>query len=673
MSENIKLSDDFLKKYKAAESPLDSLGRFIFYRTYSRWIEEEGRMERWWECVRRAVEYNCSLVQTSEEEAQELFDNMYSLRQFIAGRTLWIGGTEMARRNPLSNYNCAFIVMDDIDCFREIFYMLMLGCGVGIRILKRDVAKLPKFRNDFEVSHKQYIPVEADRRQDNTSLEFEGNERAVIRVGDSREGWAGALDAFIRLCTQNEYRSVRYIIFDYGNVRRKGERLKTFGGVASGHETLVEMLAKMESVIKRGIDNEDEQRYLRPVELLDMLNVIGENVSVGGVRRAAQMLLFDSDDEECIAAKSELYSKNGGELELNASIGHRRMSNNSIFYERRPSDKELDRHFEMIRLSGEPGFVNAQAARIRRKNFQGLNPCGEVLLDSRGVCNLTTVNVYAFVNEYGLLDEEALEKAQRLSARAACRMANAQLELSRWDYISRRDRLVGCSLTGWQDMVNAASLTGEEQERLLKGLRMAAHSEAAEYSKFLGKKAPLLVTTVKPEGTLSQMAGVSSGVHYAHSQYFIRRIRISREDPMVSLYRSAGYAVLDDDTQGLSCVEFPVRSQKGKTKLDVGAIEQLENYRLFMKNYVDHNTSITVHVRKQEWDGVKEWIKSNWNTVVALSFMPLEEEIYPLMPYEAMSEEEYGERISGIAMVSENELEELERFKTITMECCSIE
>jgi len=673
MSENVKLSDDFLKKYAEGESPLDSLGRFIFYRTYSRWIEEEGRMERWWECVRRAVEYNCSLVETSEEEAQELFENMYSLRQFVAGRTLWIGGTEMARRYPLSNYNCAFIVMDDIDCFREIFYMLMLGCGVGIRILKRDVAKLPKFRNDFEVSHKQYIPVEADRRQDNTSFEFAGNDAVIIRIGDSREGWAGALDAFIRLCTQNEYRSVRQIVFDYNSVRRKGERLRTFGGVASGHESLLEMLVKIEAVIKGGAKNETEARYLRPVELLDMLNVIGENVSVGGVRRAAQMIMFDSDDNECVEAKSGLYSMKSGEWELKADIAHRRMSNNSIFYERRPSDKELDRHFEMIRLSGEPGFVNAQAARIRRKNFQGLNPCGEVLLDSRGVCNLTTVNVYAFVNEYGLLDEEALEKAQRLSVRAACRMANVQLELSRWDYISRRDRLVGCSLTGWQDMVNAASLSREEQERLLKRLRRAAHSEAAEYSKCLGKKAPLLVTTVKPEGTLSQMAGVSSGVHYAHSQYFIRRIRISRDDPMVSLYRNAGYAVSDDDTQGLSCVEFPVRSQQGKAKLDVSAIEQLENYRLFMKNYVDHNTSITVHVRKQEWDGVKEWIKSNWNEVVALSFMPLEEELYPLMPYEAISGEEYEERIFGIDEVNEKELEELERFKTITMECCSIE
>ncbi|AHM55449.1 adenosylcobalamin-dependent ribonucleoside-triphosphate reductase RtpR [Peptoclostridium acidaminophilum DSM 3953] len=673
MSENIKLSDDFLKKYRDAESPLDSLGRFIFYRTYSRWIEEQGRMERWWECVRRSVDYNCSLAETSDEEAQELFDNMYNMRQFIAGRTLWIGGTEMARRYPLSNYNCAFIVMDDIDCFREIFYMLMLGCGVGIRILKRDAERLPKFRSNFEVTHMPYAPVEAGKRKDNTSLEFTGSESAIIRAGDSREGWTGALDAFIRLCTQNEYKGIRQIAFDYDSVRRKGERLKTFGGVASGHKTLLDMISKIEAIIKSGAGSENDSRQLQPVELLDILNIIGENVSVGGVRRAAQMIMFDGDDDECIAAKSELYSMNSGELELNADVGHRRMSNNSIFYERRPSDEELDRHFDMIRLSGEPGFINAKAARIRRKNFQGLNPCGEVLLDSRGVCNLTTVNVYAFVNAEGQLDEEALSKAQRLSVRAACRMANAQLELSRWDYVSRRDRLVGCSLTGWQDMVNAASLAYKDQVRLLRELRMIAHSEATEYSHRLGKKAPLLVTTVKPEGTLSQMAGVSSGVHYAHSQHYIRRIRISKDDPMTRLYKEKGYVVSDDDTQGLCCVEFPVRSQPGKTKLDVNAIDQLENYKLFMKNYVDHNTSITVHVRKSEWNGVKEWVRSNWNEVVALSFMPLEEELYPLMPYEAITNTEYDERVFGIAVVKERDLERLERFKTMPMECCSIE
>lgn len=230
-------------------------------------------------------------------------------------------------------------------------------------------------------------------------------------------------------------------------------------------------------------------------------------------------------------------------------------------------------------------------------------------------------------------------------------MTCVELELHNWDKIQQRDKLVGCSLTGWQDMVNATGMTREEEANVLSMLRKTAREEVDSYAKEIGQNVPLLVTTVKPEGTLSQLPTVSSGVHYSHAPYYIRRIRISSDDPLAKVCEDLGYPVFpeigqDEDTCDTKVVEFPVKAPAGKTKYDVSAIEQLENYKLFMENYVDHNCSITVHVREHEWEMVEEWIWQNWDDVVALSFLALDDNFYQLLPYEAISEEEYNRRKS---------------------------
>ena len=218
------------------------------------------------------------------------------------------------------------------------------------------------------------------------------------------------------------------------------------------------------------------------------------------------------------------------------------MSNNSIFYRRKPTREQLHWHLKQMRYSGEPGWVNEVAGLKRRPNFCGCNPCGEILLDSHGLCNLTTVNVMAFVKD-GKLDEKALLDAQRLSARAGLRMTCRELEMHRWNQVQQRDRLLGCSLTGWQDMVNAVGMTREEQAALLDRLRAAAHIAAEKAATSLGLNAPLLVTTIKPEGTLSLLPTVSSGVHYSHAPYYVRRIRISASDPLCRVCEDLGYPV----------------------------------------------------------------------------------------------------------------------------------
>ncbi len=665
------LTDEFISKYKHQLSPLNQLGNFVYYRTYSRWLPEEGRREYWWETVRRAVEYNCSLVPTRREEAERLFDNVYNLRQFLSGRTFWVGGTSVAQNYPMSNYNCSFLVIDSFEAFRDLFYLLMIGSGVGARVLKDDVKNLPKIRTDYEIIHKDYSPIPSNGREDNTSLQFSYNNTVKITVGDSKEGWIQSLDFFFKLLYSNEYRNIKTIIVDYDHVRPKGAKLKSFGGTASGHSSLKNMFYKIDKVIKNNKKiNGSGKVKLRPIDCLDIANIIGENVVVGGVRRTAEMILIDADDQQCIEAKSNLYKQIDGQWIVDEKIIHRQMSNNSIYYTKKPTREKLHWQIQQMRYSGEPGWVNSEAAAKRRPNMNGVNPCGEILLDSQGLCNLTTINVLAFVKDDGTLDLEGIKEAQRLSVRAGYRMTCVELELSHWDQVQQRDKLVGCSMTGWQDMVNATSMGREEQAKLLNILRKSARDEVDLYAREIGQNPPLLVTTVKPEGTLSQLPTVSSGVHYSHSPYYIRRIRVSSHDPLVKVCEELEYPVYpevgqDLETCSTKVVEFPVKAPIGKTKYDISAIEQLENYKLFMENYVDHNCSITVHVRNREWEEVEEWIWNNWDDVVALSFLALEDNFYQLLPYEAIDEEEYNERISKMkpfipSLISKYEKQEMD-------------
>ena len=688
------LDDEFISKYKHLPNPMPPLGEFVYYRTYSRYLPEENRREYWWETVRRAVEYNCSIVPVTKEEAQKLFDNMFYLRQFLSGRTIWVGGTEVSKKYPMANFNCAFQTVDGMDSFVELLYLLMLGSGVGLRILKEDVKLIPFVRTDYEVIHKQYAPsVDKRSRAENTSLLFEGSVAKII-IGDSKNGWVDALKYYLALVSEPQYVDVTTIILNYDSVRPSGEKLKTFGGTASGHDALLNIFKKIDKVFKsKGV----EKLKLKPIDCLDIANIIGEGVVVGGVRRSSEIALFDSDDEECINAKANLYKEIDGQWLVDESIVHRSMSNNSIFYKEKPTRERLHWQIEKMRLSGEPAFINEEAASKRRENFKGVNPCAEILLDSKGMCNLTTVNVMAFVKSTSFdvtlvgdaeprelvtnwLDREGLFEAQYLSARAGYRMTCVDLELPKWNAVQKRDRLVGCSLTGWQDMVNATKMSDEMQVEVLDSLWRMATRAVDDYAKVLGGTPPLLVTTIKPEGTLSQLPVVSSGVHYSHSPYYIRRVRVNTKDPIIKVCEELGYPIKPEvgqkwETCKTKVVEFPVKAPVGKTKYDVSAIAQLENYKRFMTHYVDHNCSITVHVRANEWEGVEQWVWDNWDDIVAVSFLSLEDSFYDLLPYESITEDEYVELNKKMrpfvpSLISKYEFEE-SREEVIDTECSS--
>ncbi|MDZ7834043.1 MAG: hypothetical protein U5K84_00510 [Alkalibacterium sp.] len=444
------------------------------------------------------------------------------------------------------------------------------------------------------------------------------------------------------------------------------------------------------------------------------------------VRRTAEIFLFDADDHESMFAK---YGMNGiwteAQLEQHKKIGqlleeagikpgwfdnlkavgdrregldHRRMSNNSIAFEKKPSRDFLHLVFEMMQLEGEPGFFNMEEARRRRPNAEGVNPCGEIILDSKGVCNLTTINVKAFVqeNEDGTrsLDIDGLKRAQELSARIGLRMTLTPLEIDSWNEIQQRDRLIGTSVTGWKDALALVDASEEDEVKWMNELRDASRHAADEYAKTLRVNAPLLATTVKPEGTLSQVAGgVSPGVHMSHSPYYIRRVRINATDPLVKVAKELGWKIHAEigtnnvyDQNELAkeeiialartvVIDFPVASGSKRTKEDTSVDEQFDTYFRFQKEYVEHNASNTIDVKPGEWAQAEQRVWDGWNDFVGVSFLSHDGGTYTLAPYEACSREAYEELKASMRPFDAGLLHAFEKSETEadleTMESCS--
>lgn len=685
------LTPEFLSAYPDQPEHMNELGSFVFYRTYSRWLQNKGRRETWKEAVARAVEYNVSIALTQikknnfdaplnliRAEAETLFDNVFNLRQFLSGRTHWVGGAEtgVANKFPLANFNCAFIDVEKWEDLCDLFYLLLVGTGVGFRSTKQNAANMPTIRSDFTLLHSEYKPVHSSERLQQTRTVIMENGYAKIYVADSKEGWVDALRIFLNILTTPMYSYIQHIKISYNSIRPKGERLVTFGGTASGYEPLKEMFEGIERILKGTLDptiSGPIEGKVRTIHILDIGTLIGNNVVVGGVRRTALLFLCDQDDWETMLAK---YGINGmpdperhmliGErlrdlgvlpfwwykhhiVQSRQNLHHRRMSNNSIAFTEKPSRDFYDVIFDLMRDEGEPAFVNLETASKRRPNMKGVNPCGEVLLDSKEVCNLTTINVAAFVRE-GVLDFSGLMQAQALSVRAGLRMTCLDLELPDWDKVMKRDRLIGCSITGWKDAMAMLGYSDEQEKQLQGILHQIASDEVLRYANVLRIPLPMLTTTIKPEGTLSQVAGgVSSGVHDSFAPYYIRRIRINAHDPLVNVAFDLGWTIHPEvvtpknEAPRTYVIDFPIKSGATKTRDDVTALEQLENYFNFQAHYTEHNSSNTIHVRDSEWQEVQDTLWERWDEFIGVTFLAFDGGTYELTPYEAITEEEYLE------------------------------
>lgn len=658
------LSEDFLEKYKNKSPSFggNGLGEFIYYRTYSRWLEEQGRREKWWETVKRSVEYSFSLYrgnsdfETLSKEAEELYDAIFNLKIFPAGRTLWIANTKAASISPMANINCSAIIVDSIESFIDLFYLLLVGAGVGFRVLKSDVSKLPKFNKKIVLANKPFYAKQVHKRKESTEV-YREDGTISIYVGDSKKGWVDALNIYLNNMSD---RTVEAIIINYDSVRPAGELLKTFGGRASGHQALRDMFKNIHKVIQSSNGN------LTPLQCMDICNIIGYYVVVGGVRRTSEMCIFDKGDDDIMHAKIGIMDSNSA----NYNKFTRFMSNNSIAFYERPSKEELRKVFLSVKESGEPGIINMESIKRRRKDGELLNPCGEIILRDNGTCNLAELNINSFISEDGKVDLRGLAKAVSLYVRHNMRMTNLDFELNHWDEVQKVDRLTGSSICGWMDFVDKLYINDKSQRDLLHAIHKQIHKEVDDYAYEMRIPKPLLVTTIKPGGTVPLLPTVSSGVHRSFAPFYIRRVRVSSSDPIARAAIVKGYRVYPETGQGPGVeefdrlseydkvgilekadtwvIEFPVKSATKVKAYDESAVEQLKRYIMFQQCWTDHNTSITVYVGEDEWEDLVNFVYDNWDDYVAVSFLPKDGNIYPLMPMEEITEEKYYELVSRI-------------------------
>lgn len=627
---------------------------------YAWWLEDKGRRETPKETWLRVTNYNMSLYQgpASKEELKKeallLFDKSYNLEVEPAGRTLRIGGTPACYKFPEMNFNCAFIVIDELEAIVESFHMSLCSVGLGYRNLYRDVARIEGFCSEVQVDHTEYAHDLS--RREYTSNEFMGYQGKFpvyqLTIGDSKEGWVEALRTFLMMSHACSFDSdaIKWVI-NYNFIRPSGQRIKTAGGFAAGHKGMQEMFTRLAKTLNA------KKGRLTTVSTMDSQNIVGKNVVTGGNRRSAQIALGSPSDEEFIKAKQNLYTKVDGKWVVDPELEHRKMSNNSVVFEEKPSREKLHEIFQVIKQNGEPGFFNLEAARKRRPNCQGLNPCAEILLDSRGVCNLSTVVMTTHLvkrGEHYYFDEAKLEESCRLAARIGMRQTNVTLSLPKWDAVQKRDRLIGPSYTGWEDAIDMApQYKGAGEDRLLTLMGQWANDEADKYAYEMRIPRPLLVNTVKPEGTISQLPTVSSGLHRAFAPYYIRRMSVTKNDPLNTALKELGAPYEVDRREKDSTREiflFPVKTNAKICAYDESVKDQLDRYYRNQRLRTDHNSSCTIYVGsgydgfEDEWDEAEQIVWDNWDDTIAVSFLPkhsLENPPFPQMPYEWTSKENY--------------------------------
>ncbi|MEJ2689486.1 MAG: ribonucleoside-triphosphate reductase [Deltaproteobacteria bacterium] len=592
------------------------LSEFIYYRTYSRWIEDKKRRETWVETVDRYLYFMREKLgdRLRSEEYEELRQAILHQRVMPSMRLLWSAGPA-AHSNNIAAYNCSFVAPTALDDLADIMYLLMSGVGVGFSV---------------ESQHVQQLPI--IERQSGIVL-------ATHQVADSREGWGNALKAGLHAWYEG-----KDLRFDYSLVRPAGARLRTMGGRSSGPAPLRALLE-----FARGKILACQGRRLDNIDLHDIICKIGEVVERGGVRRAALISLSDFDDEVMREAKS-------GHFYI--SQPQRAMANNSAVYNRKP--KAVDFLREWLHLArggtGERGIFNrggleAQMPARRWRSFQehlysaGINPCGEIILRSRQFCNLTEVVARPEDTEASLLEK----------TRLATILGTYQAMLTDFPYISpewqkncEEERLLGVSITGQWDCPTV------RDAGLLAKLRDLAVSTNRRYAERFGSNPANAVTCVKPSGTVSQLVNASSGMHPRYAAYYIRRIRISANDPLFAMLRDQKFPHYPETGQEQSTaatfvLEFPVKAPTGcVTRADLKAAAQLEYWQTVKQNFTEHNPSVTVLVADDEWIGVANWLYNNWEIVGGLSFLPRSETVYELAPYEEISHEEYESRLAAL-------------------------
>lgn len=619
----------------AREVKWGELGLITFARTYAR-EKKDGTKENFSDTVERELNgINKQLgLQFTEEESNFYRTMRHEMKGSVAGRFMWQLGTKTVDRLGLASLqNCSFVVIDEpVRPFTWAMDMLMLGSGVGYSIKKEHVYKLPKV---------QRKKVKIERFDD---------KQADFIVPDTREGWVKLLGKVLKA----HFYSGKGFTYSTQLIRGKGEPIKGFGGVASGASILVEGMTLISEIL-----NNRRGKQLRPIDCLDIMNIIGMIVVAGNVRRSAQIAIGDYDDLEFLKAKR---------WDLGNVPNWRAMSNNSVDC---PDAKLLPQEFWDTYQQGEPyGLVNIELSkkvgRLGETEYpdpdvEGYNPCAEQSLANFETCCLAEIYL-PNINSY-----EELKKVATMLYRINKHSLALKCHHPETEEIVHKNMRMGIGITGFQ-------MASEEQKGWLSDCYTYLREYDKEYSKLKGWNPSIKLTTVKPSGSLSLLAGVTSGVHPATAgQYYIRRIRIASSSPLVEVCKSHGYHVefqenfdgtLDRETV---VVEFPCKYPDGtKSAEDMTFKEQLEDVKFLQKNWSDNSVSVTVYYDKEDLPELKKYIEENFNeNFKTLSFLlKMNNSGFKQLPFESISKEQY-EYLSSLvkpilsAEINEEDVEEL--------------
>jgi len=644
-------------------------------RTYNRPLNDEGTVfETWEQTVSRVIDHQEWLWERAKgeklnieelAELQELWELMVDRKATTSGRTLWLGGTDVAKTREASQFNCSFGKSETVHDIVDQFWLLLQGCGVGFEPVR---GTLNGFAKPLEVELIRSTRTDKGfpDNQERTFVNDEGEKVTHIKVGDSAEAWAKSIGKILALKSP-----IDRLVLDFTEIRPAGERLKGYGWISSGDETISRAFSKICDLM-----NKRAGQLLSRIDVLDLLNLLGTTLSS---RRSAEIALMPIDDpevDEFISAKKDFWLHDND---------HRQQSNNSIMFHSKPTKWELSYIFDrMVEAGGsEPGFVNAEAAKRRAPWFKGCNPCAEILLGNKSFCNLVEIDLGKFLG-----DTEELERAIWIVSRANYRQTCVDLDdgvLQRsWHELNQFLRLCGVGLTG---IVKFLDYYGDDSAEFLKSLRMWARRGAFHMADSLSLPRPKAVTTIKPSGSLSKIMDTTEGVHRPLGKYLFNNITFSKHDPLVPMLREAKYKVIKKPSESDSVlVTFPVAYEDVKfTEIDgkfvnvETAVEQLNRYKLMMENYVDHNCSVTISYDVEEVPLIIEWILENWDTYVGVSFIYRNDPTktaadlgYAYLPQEVVTEEIYSEYAGSLLPVdldAGNSLLELEDADCATGAC----
>ena len=587
--------------------------QFIHKSRYARWIDDEQRRENWDETVDRYIGFMQDQVlmkhniKLDDKTVNELRDSILSLDVMPSMRAMMTAGPALSRDN-ICGYNCSYIPVDSPRAFDECMYILMCGTGVGFSVERENVDRLPVVSDNFDSSS------------------------TVIRVADSKPGWAKALRELIALLYAGQVPT-----WDVSEVREAGAKLKVMGGRASGPQPLLDLFDFTVKVFKKA-----SGRRLFPIECHDIMCKIGEVVVVGGVRRSALISLSNLNDDQMAHAKSGQWWE---------TEPQRALANNSVAYKSKPEMGTFMREWLALydSKSGERGMFNREAAdkqvarngRREQGHMWGTNPCSEIILRGYQFCNLSEV----VVRETDTLD--SLKKKVRI----ATILGTLQSTLTDFKYLRKvwkdnteEERLLGVSLTGIMD--HHVLSKNVDSKRWLEEMRQEAVDTNKNFANMLGIPQSAAITCVKPSGTVSQLVDAASGIHARHNDYYIRTVRGDNKDPLTQFLIEEGVHNERDmmKPDSVTVFSFAMRSPDGAvTRTQMTAIQQLELWKTYAIHWCEHKPSITVTVKEHEWMEVGAWVYENFDVASGVSFLPHSDHTYQQAPYQDIESDDYND------------------------------